>query len=167
MASSVEVSGEGSLNLPETERGICEWGYSQAWACRSISRFLCPGIGAAVILLDQTLLPGSSNLPGSRTERTAPPPLFGLAPHGVCPARRIAPSAVRSYRTFSPLPSVSRWRYVFCGTFRKIRFERTPPAVSRHAALWRPDFPPALSGSPEQAGDCPTGTPISLLLQSV
>ncbi len=59
---------------------------------------------AVVIPLGKALLPSSSNLPGSRTERAAPPPLFGLAPHGVCPARRIAPSAVRSYRTFSPLP---------------------------------------------------------------
>src|SRR5580698_11184204 len=102
---------------------------------------------AAIIHLGETLLPSSSNLPGSRTERAAPPPLFGLAPHGVCPARQIAPSAVRSYRTFSPLPKTGLAphprRYIFCGTFREIRFERTPPAVSRHAALWRPDFPPA------------------------
>src|ERR1700691_5624909 len=61
---------------------------------------------AAIIPLGKALLPSSSNLPGSRTERAAPPPLFGLAPHGVCPARRIAPSAVRSYRTFSPLPKI-------------------------------------------------------------
>ena len=57
---------------------------------------------------------------------------------------RIAPAAVRSYRTFSPLLRTDRLcprRYVFCGTFRKNRFERFPPAVSRHAALWRPDFP--------------------------
>ena len=59
---------------------------------------------AAIIPLGKALLPSSSNLPGSRTERAAPPPLFGLAPHGVFPARWIAPSAVRSYRTFSPLP---------------------------------------------------------------
>jgi len=32
------------------------------------------------------------------------PSLFGLAPRGVCPAGRIARSAVRSYRTISPLP---------------------------------------------------------------
>ena len=32
------------------------------------------------------------------------PSLFGLAPCGVCPARRITAPAVRSYRTFSPLP---------------------------------------------------------------
>ena len=30
--------------------------------------------------------------------------LFGLAPCGVCPARCITAAAVRSYRTFSPLP---------------------------------------------------------------
>ena len=58
----------------------------------------------AVIHLDRTLLPGSSDLPESKTERTAPPLLFGLAPRGVCPAGRITPSAVRSYRTISPLP---------------------------------------------------------------
>ena len=32
------------------------------------------------------------------------PSLFGLAPCGVCPACRITAAAVRSYRTFSPLP---------------------------------------------------------------
>jgi hypothetical protein len=37
-------------------------------------------------------------------------------------------------------------RYIFCGTFRRARFDRTPPAVSRHAALWRPDFPPLKQG---------------------
>ena len=33
------------------------------------------------------------------------PCLFGLAPCGVYPAVRLTPNAVRSYRTFSPLPS--------------------------------------------------------------
>jgi hypothetical protein len=100
---------------------------------------------AAVIHLGRALLPGSSDLPGSKTERTAPPPLFGLAPRGVCTARRIAPSAVRSYRTFSPLPR--QRRYIFCCTFREKRFKRIPPAVSRHAVLWRPDFPLPISGA--------------------
>src|SRR6202049_2768845 len=35
---------------------------------------------------------------------TEGPSLFGLAPCGVCPARCITAAAVRSYRTFSPLP---------------------------------------------------------------
>src|SRR5579863_3753816 len=59
---------------------------------------------AAAIPLGQPLLTGSSELPESQAERAAPPPLFGLAPRGVYPAGRIAPDAVRSYRTFSPLP---------------------------------------------------------------
>ena len=101
---------------------------------------------AIAIRLRRTLLHGSSDLPGSLTERAAPPPLFGLAPRGVCPAIRITPDAVRSYRTFSPLPMFSptgpkHRRFVFCGTFRESPFEGPPPAVSRHAALWRPDFP--------------------------
>src|SRR6185436_6105381 len=100
----------------------------------------------AVIHLGRTLLPGSSDLPESKAERTAPPLLFGLAPRGVCPANRIAPAAVRSYRTFSPLPRERR--YIFCGTFREIHFERIPPAVSRHAVLWRPDFPPLVQERP-------------------
>jgi hypothetical protein len=58
----------------------------------------------AAILLGRTLLSGSSNLPGSSLERAAPPPLFGLAPRGVCHAGEITPTAVRSYRTISPLP---------------------------------------------------------------
>jgi len=66
---------------------------------------------------------------------------------------RITSTAVRSYRTFSPLPptqagSPRQGRYIFCGTFRKARFERASPAVSRHAALWRPDFPPAGESKP-------------------
>ncbi len=35
------------------------------------------------------------------------PPLFGLAPCGVCPATVITDGAVRSYRTFSPLPRLT------------------------------------------------------------
>jgi len=45
---------------------------------------------------------------------------------------------------FTLAGELPRRRYIFCGTFRKTRFERVPPAVSRHAALWRPDFPPPL-----------------------
>jgi hypothetical protein len=61
------------------------------------------------------LLRGSSDLPGGglRTEPARAdrrllfdrvPSLFGLAPCGVCHARCITAAAVRSCRTFSPLP---------------------------------------------------------------
>ena len=76
---------------------------------------------AIAIRLGRTLLHGSfvcafalvrlrakllATYPEVVTERAAPPPLFGLAPRGVCPASRITPAAVRSYRTISPLPDV-------------------------------------------------------------
>src|SRR5258707_15180990 len=81
---------------------------------------------------------------------------------------RITPAAVRSYRTFSPLPylqakSCKIRRYIFCDTFREVRFERTPPAVSRHAALWRPDFPPEPLAEAGGSGDHPSNRPITSL----
>ena len=99
---------------------------------------------ATAIPLGPTSLTGSSDLPESRAERAAPPLLFGLAPRGVCPAGRIAPSAVRSYRTISPLPARKPAVY-FLLHFPSDLAVR--PAVSRHAALWRPDFPPPFAGS--------------------
>jgi hypothetical protein len=49
----------------------------------------------------------------------AHPSLFGLAPCGVYPAPDVTAGAVRSYRTFSPLPCASRRRrYLLCGTSR-------------------------------------------------
>src|SRR5260370_30282609 len=42
--------------------------------------------------------------PGKPEGLPGNPSLFGLAPCGVCPARRITAAAVRSYRTFLPLP---------------------------------------------------------------
>jgi hypothetical protein len=77
-----------------------------------------------------------------------PAPLFGLAPSGVCPATAVASRAVRSYRTFSPLPPpegtspTGRRRYVFCGTFRRLASPR------RYLALWSVE--PGLS-SPAEA----------------
>ena len=114
----------------------------------------------AVIPLGQALLPGSSDLPESPTERAAPPLLFGLAPRGVYPARpdcSVRGALLPHLFTLTPL----RGRYIFCGTFRRTRFERALPAVSRHVALWRPDFPPATRKSP---GSRATARPAGLSL---
>ncbi len=81
---------------------------------------------AIVIHLDRPLLNGSSNLPGSETGRAAPPPLFGLAPRGVFLAAAITCSAVRSYRTISPLPSLAGRRFFFCCTFREDSLKSPP-----------------------------------------
>jgi len=61
----------------------------------------------------------SSNLPRNRAGH-ASVPLFDLAPGGVYHATSVTSCAVRSYRTFSPLPAISGRRYIFCGTFRRL-----------------------------------------------
>jgi hypothetical protein len=79
-----------------------------------------------IIPLGPALLPSSCDLPeGSNapsrcvSRQAGTPSLFGLAPCGVYPALDIAAQAVRSYRTFSPLPPrQAGGRYVFCGTGR-------------------------------------------------
>src|ERR1043165_6791642 len=77
-----------------------------------------------IIPLVPPSLAESSDLPGGHwTGR--PASLFGLAPCGVLPATRVATGAVRSYRTFSPLPVGSpqgcvERRYVFCATVLRV-----------------------------------------------
>jgi len=100
------------------------------------------------------------------------PSLFGLAPCGVCPARNITAAAVRSYRTFSPLPRrrsgsstgkrrsarTSQSTHVgypskahnddgaVCFLWHCPSTELEPglPDVIRHTALRSSDFPPPL-----------------------
>jgi hypothetical protein len=71
--------------------------------------------------------------------------LFDLAPCGVYHAAAVASVAVRSYRTFSPLPRRAR-RYIFCGTFRRV----APP--SRYEAHCPVEF--GLSSALHQGRDC-------------
>ena len=86
--------------------------------------------------------------PGGLFSRLQAPSLFGLAPCGVCPARRITATAVRSYRTFSPLPRRCRRGGIFSVAL-SVEWTRpsepgrgTLPDVIRHTALWSSDFPP-------------------------
>jgi hypothetical protein len=90
--------------------------------------------GEMTIPLVPALLTGSSNLPGDRRRAACSRAyargvsLFGLAPCGVLPATTVTSRAVRSYRTFSPLPNValglaassSGGRYIFCATVRRV-----------------------------------------------
>ncbi len=118
----------------------------------------------AVIPLGPALLPGSSDLPESRTERATPSLLFGLAPRGVYPAGPdCSGRGALLPHLFTLTPREGR-RYVFCGTFRETRFERVPPAVSRHAALWRPDFPPAPRSRPRGNERLPVRQASSLIM---
>jgi len=110
----------GSVRRPSPGEG---WPF--LWdACRQAPRATDPGGGA------EARLSGEPDVP----------PLFGLAPGGVCHAATVAGSAVRSYRTLSPLPQAanSRRRFAFCCTFPGVA-----PAGRYPAPMlpWSPDFP--------------------------
>ena len=99
-----------------------------------------------IIPLGPALLAGSSDLPGG----------FGRAvlkrlPIWPCSMRGFAchlpyRDAVRSYRTFSPLPfdSPPFGRRAQGGIFSvPLSFELPRPGVTRRIALWSSDFPPS------------------------
>src|SRR5258707_5876751 len=69
-----------------------------------------------------------------------PPLLLGLAPGGVYPAAAVAVSAVRSYRTISPLPPAAP---IKAGRARRcvsvaLSLGSLPPGVTRHPASVEP-----------------------------
>jgi hypothetical protein len=77
----------------------------------------------------------------ARAPETSVPPLFGLAPGGVCRAASVAGGAVRSYRTVSPLPL---WACRRGGLISVALSLGSPPAaVSRH----RQSLEPGLSST--------------------
>ena len=111
-------------------------------ASRPVSRVL----SRAIIHLGPPSPTASSSLPGSACgPRIAS--LLGLASDGVCPAAAVAIRAVRSYRTFSPLPGALPRRYLFCGTFRGL----APP---RRYLASCPLKPGLSSRRLDAAGDC-------------
>ena len=107
---------------------------------RSISRVL----SWTAIHLGPASPRASSDLPGPGAGH-AHGSLFGLAPGGVYPATAVASGAVRSYRTFSPLPGGSKaaGRYLFCGTFRN----RTVTSAAPRRYLAPCPMEPGLSSS--------------------
>jgi hypothetical protein len=120
-----------------------------------------PKNGAAIIPLGRKLLSGSSNLPGSRNGASRScSPIWSCSAWGL-PCRRPLPEPRCALTApFHPYPAEYDSQpggIVFCGTIRKTRFKRAPPAVSRHAALWRPDFPPAPRAFRQGAGDRQSG----------
>ncbi len=78
----------------------------------------------------------SSSLPEPSTGR-AIRFLFGLTPSGVYRAKLVAKLAVRSYRTFSPLPPESGGLFSVA-----LSVDLHRPGVTWRFTLWSPDFPP-------------------------
>jgi hypothetical protein len=124
---------------------------------RPISRVL----SRTAIHLGCRLPCSSSNLPRNRAGHTSVP-LFDLAPGGVCPAAPVTRNAVRSYRTFSPLPGTSQtihypnkqqiqkhpetecYKGLMPGGIFSVALSigSRLPGVTWHPAQWSPDFPP-------------------------
>src|SRR5438046_3836398 len=78
-------------------------------------------------------LRASATYPVASDGQSSNATLFGLAPCGVLPATRVATGAVRSYRTFSPLPTFAperreSGRYIFCATFLQVTLTGRYPA---------------------------------------
>jgi hypothetical protein len=126
---------------------------------RPISRFLYPPKRAATIPLGLSLLRGSSDLPGSRNGAGhSSSPIWSCFAWGFpCRSRLLGPRCALTAPFHPYPPGEPGRRCIFCGTIRGLRFQRKPPAVSRHAALRRPDFPP---GTPAN-GIVPSGCPAA------
>ncbi len=83
------------------------------------------GTHVAMRLKQSTRVAGLKMGSTARVNPPVRPPLFDLAPGGVCPAANVTARAVRSYRTVSPLPrqscrSSDGGRFVFCGTVPRV-----------------------------------------------
>jgi hypothetical protein len=110
-----------------------------------------PREGRTAIPLGRTSRRASCDQPGRRVGNDPGglhrrPPLFGLAPGGVCPAAPVAGGAVRYCRTISPLPKAPEGGVG--GLFSvALSLGSPPPAVGRH----RIPVEPGLSSG---AGPC-------------
>ena len=69
------------------------------------------------------------------------PSLFGLAPGGVCPAAPVARSAVRSYRTISPLPAGADALARAVSFLWHFPWGRPRRLLAGTVFPWSPDFP--------------------------
>jgi len=82
------------------------------------------------------------------------PSLFGLAPGGVYHAGSVAGPAVRSYRTFSPLPTKPLGERRAVRSLWHFPWGRPRRTLSGTACQWSPDFP-----LPPPFGDRRSGRP--------
>jgi hypothetical protein len=126
--------------LAGARRGSAERPYSRV--SRPISRVLdgtretrmrdghSSGTPVTRRLKQPTRTAGSGHHPEAVLAHGFAPSLFGLAPGGVCHAAAVTVGAVRSYRTFSPLPQPNECRG---GMFSvALSLDSHPPDVIRH-----------------------------------
>jgi len=97
----------------------------------------CTPVARRIKQPTRTADPDRSGLSSPLPRGQAAPFLFGLAPGGVCRAASVAGSAVRSYRTVSPLPRLNATRRG--GLFSvALSLGFPPPDVIRHRLSMEP-----------------------------
>src|SRR5580693_9037155 len=116
-------------------------------SCRTISRFLYP-FGRQSFVWAGHRYPALAAYPEVHWDGPSLLPYLALLRVGFALPAKLLPPRCALTAPFHPYLfqhecTVHR-RYIFCGTFR---IRRRTPAVSRHAALWRPDFPPPFPGA--------------------
>ena len=133
--------------MPDTDLRQLIKAHGELWS-RPVSRVL----SWAIIHLGrrhrrpQATYPGVPGR-GHPSQNAGPLPYLVLLRVGFTMPRHVTSRAVRSYRTFSPLPRIAR-RYIFCGTFRGLAPPRRylAPSHRRQAAAAGPR-----SGTPPDA----------------
>ena len=93
-------------------------------------------------LVQPTRVAGLKTGPGATgSHPRTRPPLFGLAPGGVCRAAPVASRAVRSYRTLSPLPGGSGEPPSAVCFLWHFPWGRPRRPLAATVFPWSPDFP--------------------------
>jgi len=134
-----EAGAVGSFKTSENRHARLSPGVVAGFVSRVLLRSRVASRVPAVIPLGHALPRASCGLPRSSGGLPSNAPLRGLAPDGVYRAAFVTERAVGSYSTFSPLPGRSLARAV---CFSVALSSRSPsPGVTRHPALWSPDFP--------------------------
>ena len=112
--------------------------------CRTISRFLVPALRPGGSHSSRPAIADGLQQPTRKSNgagRSSSPiwscSTWGFPCHSGYPERG---ALLPHHFTLTSLPRRTARRYIFCGTIRGTRFEHVPPAINRHAALWRPDF---------------------------
>ena len=120
-----------------------------------VSRPVSRVLSWTVIPLGLASPPGSSDLPGSGSGLSHRSPMWSCSGWGLPCRAALAPRAVRSCRTVSPLPDPSRAIGGLFSVALSVGLRR--PGVTWHPALWSPDFPrrararrDCLAGSPPE-----------------
>ena len=109
-------------------------------ASHPVSRILYPR-GGGDHFSGTTLTRGLQRPTRGPLAESTPVPLRGLSPGGVYPASPVTRTAVRSYRTVSPLPDAAE--ATPGGLFSvALSLASRPVAVSNRPDSWSPDFPP-------------------------